>query len=88
MITQEKALEIVKQAEEEYDPKHIGRLTILVGCVTGCTYGEDAHAESGTLAWLESGRDGNVECVWSSSRGEIAERLATKVNQVAELLSL
>ena len=88
MITDEAALRIVKQAEEQYDPGEICGLTTLVGCVTGSFLGRDEHSEDSTLAWLEHGMDGNMECVVSNSSEEIAERLAKKVNDVVELLSL
>jgi hypothetical protein len=88
MLTEETALRIVKQAEEQHNPKEVSGLSTLVGCVTGCFLGENDQDEDGTLAWLEHSMDGNMECVVSNSSEEVAERLAKKVNYVVELLSL
>ena len=91
MITQETALRIVKQAEEQYDPgeiRSLNTLTTLVGRVTGKFLDKDDHAEDGTIAWLDWGMDGNVECVVSSSSEKVAEELAERVNAVVELLNI
>jgi hypothetical protein len=86
MITQETALRIVKQAEEQYNPKRILDLTTLVGRVTDRIFGEDAHSEDGTPAWLNL--HGDHDTVVNSSSEEVAERLATRVNAVLKLLNI
>ena len=87
MITQETALRIVKQAEEQYDPGEIRGLTTLVGRVTNRVFWEDAHAEDGTLAWLDL-HGGDHDTVMNNTSEEVAERLAKKVNDVVELLNI
>ena len=87
MITQETALRIVKQAEEQYDPGERRGLTTLVGCVTDRILGEDDRDEDGTLAWLDL-RGGDHDTVVNSSSEEVAERLAKKVNDVVDLLNI
>ena len=53
MITQETALRIVKQAEEQYSPEIHQGLAQLIGCITGWSYFEDRDGDEGDKAWQQ-----------------------------------
>jgi len=86
MMTEETALRIVKQAEQEYDPENRRGLTSLVGWITGWSYGKDRDDDDGRNSWQDY-HEGACAMMHRSSE-QIAKTLARQINDVAELLHL
>jgi len=87
MITQEKALEIVKKAEEEYEMKGNQELTNKISRIVGewsYYHCEDGDDDSPIWQKFNEGM-GTAE---GASSEFIANTLTTRINGVAELLSL
>ena len=87
MITQEKALEIVKKAEEEYEMKGNQELTNKISRIVGewsYYHCEDGDDDSPIWQKFNEGM-GTAE---GASSEFIANTLTTRINGVTELLSL